>query len=90
MSTFHFGQIGNSEMKRMECYSVELFKRSQIQNVYFITIILDFEYLQCYTSYKTRARLNAECDMIRRPNDKFHNKNTVSCQIFLSNNLAQA
>lgn len=60
-------------MKIMECYCVELFKMSQIQNVYFI-IILDFEYLQPYSSYKTK-RAFQQCafkarTMLCTPNDR--------------------
>lgn len=60
-------------MKIMECYSVELFKMSQIQNVHFI-IILDFEYLQRYSSYKTKSAF-PQCafkarTMLCTPNDR--------------------
>lgn len=60
-------------MKRMECYSVELLKISQIQNVYFI-IIFDFEYLQRYSSYKTKKAF-PQCafkarTMLCTPNDQ--------------------
>lgn len=61
ISTIHFGQIGNSEMKRMECCNIrktflqppEIFKMFQIQKC-IILIVSDLEYLQYYTSYKIK------------------------------------
>lgn len=62
ITTIHFGQIGNSEMKRMECCNFrktflqlpEILKMFQIQKCIFFLIASDFEYLQYYTSYKIR------------------------------------